>query len=78
MTKRKRITRKGTDHTVFGQADPLPAHKLPLYGEVLKNFFLLIADNLVYFFSRTMFIQYIINFLSKKKKIISHVVEVLF
>ena len=30
MTKRKRITRKGTEHAVFGQADPLPAHKLPL------------------------------------------------
>ena len=37
MTKRKRITRKGTEHAVFGQADPLPAHKLPLNGEVLRN-----------------------------------------
>ena len=33
MTKRKRITRKGT----VGQADPLSAHKLPLNGEVLRN-----------------------------------------
>ena len=37
MTKRKRITRKGTQHAVFGQVDPLPAHKLPLNGEVLRN-----------------------------------------
>ena len=37
MTKRKRITRKGTEHAVFGQADPLPVHKLPLNGEVLRN-----------------------------------------
>ena len=36
MTKRKRITSKGTEHAVFGQAD-LPAHKLPFNGEVLKN-----------------------------------------
>ena len=37
MTKTKRITRKGSEHAVFGQADPLPAHKLPLNGEVLRN-----------------------------------------
>ena len=37
MTKRKRITRKGTEHAVFGQADSLPAYKLPLNGEVLRN-----------------------------------------
>ena len=37
MTKRKRIIRKDTEHALFGQADPLPAHKLPLNGEVLKN-----------------------------------------
>ena len=37
MTKRKRMTRKDTEHAVFGQADPLPAHKLPLNGEVLRN-----------------------------------------
>ena len=37
MTKRKRITRKGTEHAVFGQADPLPVHKLPLNAEVLRN-----------------------------------------
>ena len=37
MTMRKRITRKGTEHAVFGQADPLPAHKLPLNGEVFRN-----------------------------------------
>ena len=37
MSKRKRITRKGTEHAVFVQADPLPAHKLPLNGEVLRN-----------------------------------------
>ena len=37
MTKRKRITRKGTEHAVFGQADPLLAHKLPLNDEVLRN-----------------------------------------
>ena len=37
MTKRKRITRKGTEHAVFGQADPLPAHKLSHNGEVLRN-----------------------------------------
>ena len=37
MTKRKRITRKDTEHAVFGQADPLSAHKLPLNGEVLRN-----------------------------------------
>ena len=37
MTERKRITRKGTEHAVFEQADPLPAHKLPLNGEVLRN-----------------------------------------
>ena len=37
MTRRKRITRNGTEHAVFGQADPLPVHKLPLNGEVLRN-----------------------------------------
>ena len=37
MTKRKKITRKGTEHAVFGQADLLPAHKLPLNSEVLRN-----------------------------------------
>ena len=37
MTKRKRITRKGTENALFGQADPLPAHKLPLNDEVLRN-----------------------------------------
>ena len=37
MTKRKRITRKGTEHAVFGQADPLPPHKLLLNAEVLRN-----------------------------------------
>ena len=37
MTKRKRMTRKDTEHAVFGQAAPLPAHKLPLNGEVLRN-----------------------------------------
>ena len=37
MTKRKRITWKGTEHAVFGQADPFSAHKLPLHGEVLRN-----------------------------------------
>ena len=37
MTKRNKITRKGTEHTVFGKADALPAHKLPLNGEVLRN-----------------------------------------
>ena len=37
MTEIKRITRKDTEHAVFGQADPLPAHKLPLNGEVLRN-----------------------------------------
>ena len=37
MTKRKRITRKGKEHAVFGQPDPLPANKLPLNGEVLRN-----------------------------------------
>ena len=37
MTKRKRITRKGTEHAVFGQADPLLAHKLSLNGEMLRN-----------------------------------------
>ena len=37
MTKRKRITRKGTEYAIFGQADPLPARKLPLNGEVLRN-----------------------------------------
>ena len=36
MTKKKRITRKDTEHAVFGQAD-LPAHKLPFNGEVLRN-----------------------------------------
>ena len=30
MTKRKRITRKGTEHAVFGQAAPLSAHKFSL------------------------------------------------
>ena len=37
MTKRKRITRKGTEHAVFGQADPLPAHKLSSVVEWLKR-----------------------------------------
>ena len=37
MTKRKRITRKDTKHAVFGQAYPLPAHKLSPNGEVLRN-----------------------------------------
>ena len=37
MIKRKRLTRKGTEHVVFGQANPLPAHKLPLNGEVKRN-----------------------------------------
>ena len=37
MTKRKRITRKDTEHAVFGQADPLSAYKLPLNDEVLRN-----------------------------------------
>ena len=37
MTKRKRITRKGTEQTVFVQAGPLPAHKLPLNDKVLRN-----------------------------------------
>ena len=37
MSKRKRISRKGTEHAVFGQADPLLAHNLPLNGEVLRN-----------------------------------------
>ena len=37
MTERKRIARKGTEHAVFGQADPLPANKLLLNGEVLRN-----------------------------------------
>ena len=47
MTKRKRMTRKGTEYAVFGQADPFLAqtqhvlcsvhcaHKLSLNGEVL-------------------------------------------
>ena len=38
MPKRKRITSKDTEHALFGQADPLPAQKLPLNGEVLRNF----------------------------------------
>ena len=37
MTKRKRITRKGTEHAVFGQPDSLSANKLHLNGEVLRN-----------------------------------------
>ena len=37
MNKRKRVTRKDTGHAVFGQADPLPAHKFPVNGEVLRN-----------------------------------------
>ena len=32
-----RINRKGTEYAVFGQADPFPAHKLPLNGKVLRN-----------------------------------------
>ena len=35
MTKKKKITRKGTEPAVFGQA--LLAHKLPLNDEVLRN-----------------------------------------
>ena len=37
MTKRKRINWKGTEHAVFGLADPFSAHKLPLHVEVLRN-----------------------------------------
>ena len=37
MTKRKKVTSKGTEHAVFGQADPLFVHKLPFNGEVLRN-----------------------------------------
>ena len=37
MTKRKKIIRKGTEHAVFRQINPLPAHKLPLNGEVFRN-----------------------------------------
>ena len=37
MTKRNRMTRKNAEYAVFGREDPLPAHKLPLNGEVLRN-----------------------------------------
>ena len=36
MIKKKRVTRKSTEHAVFEQVDLLPAHKLPLNGTNVK------------------------------------------
>ena len=37
MTKRKRITRKDTEHAAFGQAYPLSAHQVSVIGDGLKS-----------------------------------------
>ena len=37
MTKRKKMTNKDAEHVVFGQADTLPAHKLPLQNIKLNE-----------------------------------------
>ena len=42
MTKRKTITRKGTEHAVFGQADPLPAQTQHALCSVHTNFHLMV------------------------------------